>query len=365
VKAASAGLIAHLSQSATTLATCFKIKRRDGEILGFTDHDRPLTIDVGDGDGSITYEASSGYTRSAIQTSSEMRVDELEVEGALVSDSITTEDLRAGKYDKAEIRIFMVNWADLSQGIIKIRRGWFGEARATESEFKAELRGLMQAYSQEIVELATPDCRADFGDTRCKMMIDPPVWTANIVAIVRPARDGEAPSGSPTEYHTVKPSTQNGLYAICTTPGIAGGIEPTWPTEVGDTVTDGTITWTMIRAYRQTGTVSAVTDRHSFTATGVSEPTGSESPTEQWWGLVEWLTGNNSGLICEVKSDNGAGTLGLYLPVPLTIQVGDTFKTTVFCNKLLSRCKQFDNIYNFRGEPHVPGNDLYFKTPNA
>lgn len=39
-------------------------------------------------------------------------------------------------------------------------------------------------------------------------------------------------------------ATPNGLWFKCTIAGTAGASEPTWPTTVGTTVTDGTITWT-------------------------------------------------------------------------------------------------------------------------
>ena len=74
----------------------------------------------------------------------------------------------AGKYDFAEIEIFMVNVTDLSQGIITHRRGWLGEVTLKNGQFVAEVRGLAQKLSQNIVELYTPTCRAIFGDGRCK-----------------------------------------------------------------------------------------------------------------------------------------------------------------------------------------------------
>jgi hypothetical protein len=40
------------------------------------------------------------------------------------------------------------------------------------------------------------------------------------------------------------PVTGNGLYYECTTAGTTGAAEPTWPTTVGNTVVDGTVTWT-------------------------------------------------------------------------------------------------------------------------
>jgi hypothetical protein len=42
----------------------------------------------------------------------------------------------------------------------------------------------------------------------------------------------------------VFPSTDNGHSYTCTTAGLAGSVEPTWPTTPGGTVTDGGVTWT-------------------------------------------------------------------------------------------------------------------------
>lgn len=42
----------------------------------------------------------------------------------------------------------------------------------------------------------------------------------------------------------VRPTTANGLKYICTTSGTSGATQPTWPTTIGATVVDGTVTWT-------------------------------------------------------------------------------------------------------------------------
>lgn len=41
-----------------------------------------------------------------------------------------------------------------------------------------------------------------------------------------------------------RPVTSNGLKYICTTAGTSGVSQPTWPTTIGATVVDGTVTWT-------------------------------------------------------------------------------------------------------------------------
>ncbi len=42
----------------------------------------------------------------------------------------------------------------------------------------------------------------------------------------------------------VKPTSVNGHYYRCTTAGISDATEPTWTTIIGNTVTDGSVTWT-------------------------------------------------------------------------------------------------------------------------
>lgn len=51
----------------------------------------------------------------------------------------------------------------------------------------------------------------------------------------------------------VRPVSANGFKYICTTGGTSSGIEPTWPTTLKGTVTDGTVTWTCAGANGDSG----------------------------------------------------------------------------------------------------------------
>ena len=75
----------------------------------------------------------------------------------------------AGLYDHAEISVFQVNYTDTGQGVIPLREGWLGEVTFNDGRFVAEIRGLTQRLSQRVGELYSPSCRADLGDTRCKV----------------------------------------------------------------------------------------------------------------------------------------------------------------------------------------------------
>jgi Uncharacterized conserved protein (DUF2163) len=87
----------------TTLATCWKITRHDRMVQGFTDHVRDLEVD------GVTYEAASGYTRTAIRSTADLAVDNLNLESAFGDAGITEEDMHTGHYG---------NYESLVQGIL-------------------------------------------------------------------------------------------------------------------------------------------------------------------------------------------------------------------------------------------------------
>jgi uncharacterized phage protein (TIGR02218 family) len=163
MKTITAALQEHISGELTTLATCWKLTRRDNTVLGFTDHDRNILFEA------ATYQAASGFTPSAVENTASLSVDNLDIQGILSAGSITEDDILAGKYDFAEIEIFQVNYNDLTQGALKLRRGWLGEVSLHKQQFVAEVRGLTQRLSQTMGELYSPACRATLGDSRCKI----------------------------------------------------------------------------------------------------------------------------------------------------------------------------------------------------
>lgn len=166
MKSASAGLAAALAAEAGAFSTCWRIVRRDGEVFRFTDASADIVYD------SETYLARVGYARTAITAEAGLAPGDAEATGLIDDASISEGDLRAGLFDHAEIRIFLVNRADLSQGELKLRRGRLGEvALGEDGAWRAEIRGMAQQLSQTIGQLYGPECRADLGDARCGVAI--------------------------------------------------------------------------------------------------------------------------------------------------------------------------------------------------
>jgi len=162
MKSLPEALQAHLRTGATTLCWCWRLERRDGVVLGFTDHDRTLSFQ------DTTFEASAGFTASELKDTIGLNVDNLDVSGAITSERLDEADLLAGVYDDAEIEIFRVNWQDTAQRVL-MRSGSLGEVRRSDLTFTAEIRGLAHYLQQPHGRLFQYACDADLGDKRCRV----------------------------------------------------------------------------------------------------------------------------------------------------------------------------------------------------
>lgn len=355
---------AHLDEEVTSLATCWRIIRTDGVEYYFTDHDANISF------GGNTYVASSGYQRTAIQNDATLSVDNLEIQGILDSNQISDSDLRVGKFDYAEIRIFAVNWQDLTQNEIKLRRGWIGEVMLTsQGTFAAELRGMTQSLSQQIGQITESECRADLGDTRCTVPINPAIrQNSTAYAVGDFIRVATAAGSTQSAY-------ENRIYE-CTIAGVTDSSPPAYDTTVGNTTADGTATFTARQAWMRHGVVDTVTSRKEFTLDVAFDEVRA---VDDWFngGALEFEDGDNDGKIIEIRDwVTSTLTVTLFLATPYDIAPGALVRLYPGCNKRLSTCvvkfvipssTDFSNgnVINFRGEPFLPGIDQLIRTPDA
>lgn len=97
------------------------------------------------------------------------------------------------------------------------------------------------------------------------------------------------------------------------------------------------------------GTVTFVHETDRQFDTDLTDPVNTYAP-----GLVEWLTGDNTGRSYEVESYDATGIVTLAHPVYYDVQSGDTFRIRKECPKTRAACVAFGQILNFRGEPDTP-----------
>jgi len=285
MRAIPSGLQARLDSGATTLCRCWRIDREDGVTLGFTDHDRALSLD------GVVFEASSGLNAGAIEQSTGLSIDSHEVSGALQSAALSEADIETGAYDRARVALFLVDWSDIAERLF-VSRGSIGEIRRQGAVFHAEIVGLAEALNQPVGRAYLPGCDLRLGEARC-------------------------------------------------------GVDTTLP------------------AYRGAAVIVQALDRQRLVVDGLA------GYQDDWFsgGHVLWTSGANAGLKGDIKdqSPSGASTaLDLWLPAPLAIAVGDTLDVIAGCDKRMDTCRdKFSNLINFRGFPHMPGDDWAAGYPNT
>jgi uncharacterized phage protein (TIGR02218 family) len=111
-------------------------------------------------------------------------------------------------------------------------------------------------------------------------------------------------------------------------------------------------------AFRSEGTVIAVEGASLLRTAGL------DAFADEWFtrGKLSFSSGANAGLAVEVKehrAEAGEVRLALWQQMPQPILSGDSFVVTAGCDKRFETCRsKFDNAVNFRGFPHLPGNDF-------
>lgn len=149
------------ARSLETVATWWRILRRDGVTLGFVSHDRDLWFD------GVLHRAAPGMVPSAIRRSAGLDEDSAEVAGALSHDAVTSADLAAGRYDGARVRIGLIDWQTLERETVWV--GTLGAVTEQDTSFTAELASRKAELMRSVVPRTSPACRAVFCGPGCDL----------------------------------------------------------------------------------------------------------------------------------------------------------------------------------------------------
>lgn len=272
-----------LDAGVTTLCRCWTIKRRDGVTLGFTDHDEDIML------GDVACHAGTGLTASEATARLGLAIDGSEIAGALAAESLVDADLAAGRFDAADIELYIVDWSEPSLRVLAAK-GALGEVRREGAAFSAEFRGLTHRLAEEHGRIYTARCGADLGDARCG------------VDLAQASLRGE-------------------------------------------------------------GAVAAVRAASHLLVLGL------DAYAADWFtaGRLSFASGANAGNAVEVKTHRVTAegvTIDLWQAMPEAVAVGDLFVVAAGCDKRFETCRdRFANAANFRGFPHIPGNDFVIRYP--
>src|SRR6202790_5577763 len=169
MRTASAQLTTQLSLESTSLCRLWRITRKDGVVLRFTDAVNSVTF------GGFKYRADISFTASAILISASGSRSQ-SVTMTLITDplGVVEADLRARLYDEAAGDIFIIDYLFPQYGAITAFSGVVGTVRISDKRSATiELLPASSVNSGRGIgyEKYSPTCRASLGDARCKVPI--------------------------------------------------------------------------------------------------------------------------------------------------------------------------------------------------
>jgi uncharacterized phage protein (TIGR02218 family) len=198
VKAIPAALQAHYDSGATSVAYAILIQREDGQLMGFTGHDRPLVMDLSPWDSAswdlaaetaFEFDAAHGLDVSNITTTAGFNVDNLELTTLDDGDPFDRDDVQAGRWRNAKFRIFRYRWdvtTTIDNDVETLIRGTFGEITLNDLTITIELRGITQKLQQPVGIVSQQTCRARYGEQglgKCNKDVSAEVFALTVTAV--------------------------------------------------------------------------------------------------------------------------------------------------------------------------------------
>jgi uncharacterized phage protein (TIGR02218 family) len=290
----------HSQQQTHFRAKLYRITRTDNEQFYFTDHDSEIQ-----GHDGNTYEPAGGFETSAVRNETGLQDQQVDARGAITSDRITFDDLRAGRFQEAEVVVFEVDWRAPWGGPLSTRKFFIETTAWNGEDWTAELSGLTAKLRHKVGRIVNRNCDAEeLGDSRCQYNLTTNAWDQiTSVTVLAGSQDASEPR----------------------------------------------------RIFR-----AVLADIPSL---------GPDQDEYKYGKIVWATGSGNVGVVSEVKLYSHTSPdrqITLNLPTPFDIEDNDDFELTTGCSRLFSVCdSKFGNRLNFQGFPHVPSSDEVLQTPNA
>lgn len=168
-----------LKHNITHLISCWIVKRNDGLILRFSDSIENIIFE------NEIYISHAGFKLNEINENNLLNFNHSKIEGVIENDLITNEDLLLGKYDQAIVENFLIDYKNLDLGRIFIKRGYIGNIKISgHNKFIAEIKDPLELADQHLNCRYSINCRANFGDNKCKIDLTKYYYHGSITKII-------------------------------------------------------------------------------------------------------------------------------------------------------------------------------------
>lgn len=159
-------MAARIESGAARLCHVWRLKRADGTVMGFTDHDGDLSVD------GVVCRAGSGWTAGAGDSAVGLSAGSASAAGALDDAAISEAAVAAGAYDGAKVELWRVDW---SEPALKVRlwTGTMARIQRQDGAFVAELEGPLARLERVVGRTYGRMCDARLGDSRCGAPVEP------------------------------------------------------------------------------------------------------------------------------------------------------------------------------------------------
>lgn len=173
------------SQRTLFLCRLAKVTRRDGEVYRYTDHDRPVPFHEG-------YTQQEYSPLGAPDFGSRRMVSALEPEtdgvrgfmGTVLQNALTSTDVMGGRWDRAQVEVWVVSWRNPWLAPLDYRRYWMHDVTFSGEEWSAQLRGLADQIDVLTGRVFTKRCDARVGDDRCGVNLLVPEFSVQNASVL-------------------------------------------------------------------------------------------------------------------------------------------------------------------------------------
>lgn len=158
-----------LASEVADLCWCWRLSRRDGLQLGFTQHDAALTLD------GLVYQPVGTASLPDAETQAGLAPGSGTLHLAFQDEAISRDDAQQGLWNDARLDLLQTRWRNPID-FAHLQSWWFGEIRMSRRGCEVELVERQHKLEQVIGRVFSRACDASLGDARCGLSVDHPAY---------------------------------------------------------------------------------------------------------------------------------------------------------------------------------------------